>query len=69
MASGSTPNWPACRATTRGANGGTRGRPVPGEHSIEARAIDGAGAIQEEDEMSPAPNGAQGYHHVSVDVS
>ena len=41
----------------------------PGEHSIEARAIDGAGAIQEEDEMSPAPNGAQGYHHVSVDVS
>ena len=24
---------------------------------------------QEEDEMSPAPNGAQGYHHVSVDVS
>jgi DMSO/TMAO reductase YedYZ molybdopterin-dependent catalytic subunit len=41
----------------------------PGKHSIEARAIDGSGAIQESEEMSPAPNGAQGYHQVRVDVS
>jgi DMSO/TMAO reductase YedYZ molybdopterin-dependent catalytic subunit len=41
---------------------------TPGEHSIEARAIDGAGAIQDEEPMSPAPNGAQGYHQVRVDV-
>ena len=40
----------------------------PGEHSIEARAIDGAGAIQDETPMSPPPNGAQGYHEVHVDV-
>jgi DMSO/TMAO reductase YedYZ molybdopterin-dependent catalytic subunit len=40
----------------------------PGEHFIEARAADGAGEIQEEAPMSPAPNGAQGYHRVSVDV-
>ena len=62
-ASGSTPSWPGCRATTRGASGGTPGTPAPGEHIIEARAIDGAGAMQPEEEMSPAPNGAQGYHH------
>jgi hypothetical protein len=41
----------------------------PGKHSIEARAIDGSGAIQEAEEMSPAPNGAQGYHQVRVDVT
>ena len=41
----------------------------PGEHSIEARALDGAGLVQDETPMSPAPNGAQGYHQVHVDVS
>jgi DMSO/TMAO reductase YedYZ molybdopterin-dependent catalytic subunit len=41
----------------------------PGEHFIEARAADGAGQIQEEAPMSPAPNGAQGYHRVRVDVA
>ncbi|HWM22741.1 MAG TPA: molybdopterin-dependent oxidoreductase, partial [Ilumatobacteraceae bacterium] len=41
---------------------------TPGEHVIEARAADGAGVLQEEEEMSPAPNGAQGYHQIRVEV-
>jgi DMSO/TMAO reductase YedYZ molybdopterin-dependent catalytic subunit len=41
---------------------------APGRHTIEARAIDGAGAVQPEERAAPAPNGAQGYHRVTVDV-
>ena len=54
-ASGSMPNWPACRATTRGGSGGTRWDADPGEHIIEARAIDGAGAIQDEEPRARPP--------------
>ena len=42
---------------------------TPGEHVIEARAADGAGVVQEEERMSPAPNGAQGYHQIRVKVA
>jgi hypothetical protein len=42
---------------------------TPGEHFIEARAADGSGEIQEEAPMSVAPNGAQGYHRVRVNVA
>ena len=41
---------------------------TPGEHFIEARAADGSGVMQEEASMSVAPNGAQGYHRVRVNV-
>jgi hypothetical protein len=37
-------------------------------HLIEARAVDGSGEIQEETPMNPAPNGAQGYHQIRVNV-
>jgi DMSO/TMAO reductase YedYZ molybdopterin-dependent catalytic subunit len=43
-------------------------RARPGMHLIEARAVDGSGEIQEEAPMSPAPNGAQGYHQIRVNV-
>jgi DMSO/TMAO reductase YedYZ molybdopterin-dependent catalytic subunit len=42
---------------------------VPGEHFIEARAIDGDGEVQREAPRSPAPDGAQGYHRVRVVVA
>jgi DMSO/TMAO reductase YedYZ molybdopterin-dependent catalytic subunit len=41
---------------------------TPGGHVIEARAADGAGVLQEAEEMDPAPNGAQGYHQIRVNV-
>jgi DMSO/TMAO reductase YedYZ molybdopterin-dependent catalytic subunit len=42
---------------------------TPGRHTIEARAVDGAGEVQPEERAAPAPNGAQGYHRVTVDVA
>ena len=55
-ASGATASWPACRATTRGANGGTAGAAPPaGEHDVEARAYDGAGELQPEEPKPVAP--------------
>jgi DMSO/TMAO reductase YedYZ molybdopterin-dependent catalytic subunit len=42
--------------------------PSPGSHTIEARATDGAGDIQTEIEAPPAPDGASGYHTVTVQV-
>ncbi len=40
----------------------------PGEHVVEARAIDGAGEVQPEEPTPVAPNGAQGYHRISIDI-
>ena len=40
--------------------------PTTGRHMIEARAIDGTGEVQTEVERPPAPNGASGYHTISV---
>jgi DMSO/TMAO reductase YedYZ molybdopterin-dependent catalytic subunit len=42
--------------------------PTTGRHTIEARAIDGTGEVQTEVERPPAPDGASGYHTVSVTV-
>jgi DMSO/TMAO reductase YedYZ molybdopterin-dependent catalytic subunit len=42
---------------------------TPGKHLLEARAVDGAGVVQPEEPMSPAPNGAQGYHQIRVRVA
>ena len=41
----------------------------PGRHVIAVRATDGTGAVQTELSSPPAPDGARGYHTVSVEVS
>jgi len=40
----------------------------PGRHIIEARAIDGDGNPQPEQPAPVAPDGAQGYHRISLDI-
>jgi DMSO/TMAO reductase YedYZ molybdopterin-dependent catalytic subunit len=40
----------------------------PGEHRLEARAIDGEGELQIEEPAPPAPDGATGWHEVRVEV-
>jgi DMSO/TMAO reductase YedYZ molybdopterin-dependent catalytic subunit len=42
---------------------------TPGQHSISVRATDGTGTLQEEIPSRPAPDGARGWHTVSVSVS
>ncbi len=42
--------------------------PTAGTHTIEARATDGTGEVQTETERPPAPDGASGYHTISVTV-
>ncbi|MDQ2757763.1 MAG: molybdopterin-dependent oxidoreductase [Actinomycetota bacterium] len=39
-----------------------------GQHEIAVRATDGAGGLQPSAPADPAPNGAQGYHTISVQV-
>jgi len=41
----------------------------PGRHVLMVRATDGTGAVQTEQSSPPAPDGARGYHTVSVQVS
>ncbi|MFC0037627.1 molybdopterin-dependent oxidoreductase [Actinomadura rayongensis] len=41
---------------------------VPGRHRIEARAVDGTGAVQSGDNADPFPNGATGWHQTTVTV-
>ena len=41
----------------------------PGRARHRGAAVDGSGAVQEEERMSPAPNGAQGYHQIRVNVA
>lgn len=41
----------------------------PGEHVLEVRAIDGDGVPQPEEPRSVAPDGAQGYHRVRVEIA
>ena len=40
----------------------------PGRYGVEVRAIDGDGEPQPEQPMAVAPNGAQGYHRIVLDV-
>jgi DMSO/TMAO reductase YedYZ molybdopterin-dependent catalytic subunit len=40
-----------------------------GEHTLEVRATDNAGAVQIEASAPPAPDGATGYHQIDVKVS
>jgi DMSO/TMAO reductase YedYZ molybdopterin-dependent catalytic subunit len=41
---------------------------TPGRHTIQVRATDGDGVVQEERSSPPAPDGARGWHTVSVNV-
>ena len=41
---------------------------TPGPHTIMVRATDGNGVVQEETRSAPAPDGARGYHTITVDV-
>jgi len=42
--------------------------PTAGRHRIQVRATDGDGFTQSEREVAPAPNGAEGWHTISVNV-
>jgi len=42
---------------------------TPGLHTITVRATDATGEVQEERSSSPAPDGARGWHAVTVNVS
>ncbi len=41
----------------------------PGDHTIVVRATDGDGATQGEEEVTPIPDGAEGWHRRSVVVA
>jgi DMSO/TMAO reductase YedYZ molybdopterin-dependent catalytic subunit len=41
---------------------------TPGRHKIAVRATDKTGAVQSADRRSPAPDGAEGHHTISVTV-
>jgi len=42
---------------------------TPGDHVVEARAVDGSGEVQPSEPRPPAPDGAQGYHRVRFTVN
>jgi len=42
---------------------------VKGNHTITVRAIDAEGAVQTQQEAPPAPDGATGWHTITVNVS
>ena len=42
--------------------------PTAGRHRIQVRATDGDGVTQSEREVPPAPNGAEGWHTINVNV-
>jgi len=42
---------------------------APGVHSIQVRATDGTGELQDPGPTPPAPDGARGWHRVQVNVS
>jgi hypothetical protein len=46
-----------------------RWRAPSGTHRLRVRAVDGTGAVQDRTPHPPAPNGATGYHTISVRVS
>ncbi len=40
----------------------------PGRHELEVRAVDGQGGAQQEEETNTHPDGAGGYHKVSIRI-
>ena len=41
---------------------------TPGTHQIQVRATDGTGTVQDETRRRPDPDGATGYHTISVEI-
>jgi DMSO/TMAO reductase YedYZ molybdopterin-dependent catalytic subunit len=41
---------------------------TPGRHRLQTRAIDGEGEVQIEEPAPPAPDGATGWHEVTIEV-
>jgi DMSO/TMAO reductase YedYZ molybdopterin-dependent catalytic subunit len=41
---------------------------TPGSHTVTVRATDGTGAVQPEQRVTPFPDGATGWHNVTVSV-
>jgi hypothetical protein len=41
----------------------------PGKHVIRVRATDKTGAVQSSNNVDPAPNGAEGFHEITVTVA
>ena len=66
---GSSPDSVRRTRTTPGGCGASRGRPTgPARTRITARATDNTGAVQTQDQASPAPDGATGWPSVSFEV-
>ncbi len=42
--------------------------PVEGRHDVRVRATDGSGVTQTETRTQPAPDGASGWHQITVDA-
>jgi hypothetical protein len=40
-----------------------------GSHTLAVRATDGTGAVQPEERVTPFPDGATGWHTITVSVS
>jgi DMSO/TMAO reductase YedYZ molybdopterin-dependent catalytic subunit len=41
----------------------------PGAHTLQVRATDGTGAVQPEERVTPFPDGATGWHTISLNVA
>ena len=57
---------PPSRPSTPGGSGSWSGTPPRATTRSRVRAIDGTGAVQTEREAPPAPDGASGWHSVTV---
>jgi DMSO/TMAO reductase YedYZ molybdopterin-dependent catalytic subunit len=44
-------------------------QPTPGSHTLRVRATDGDGVVQPEQRMTPFPDGATGWHTITVTAS
>ena len=41
---------------------------TPGHHGLTVRATDGTGAVQAEEVAPPPPDGATGYHSITIEA-
>ena len=42
---------------------------TPGRHELAARATDGTGEVQTQEDAEPFPSGASGYHSIVVQIA
>ena len=66
---GRKPGSPTRTASRPGGSGSTSGTPTPGSYTIAVRATDKNGDTQTSRRVPPRPNGATGWHSVSVNVA